>query len=115
MQWYLRPHRLVEIFKFQGQSKSNHLLRIPTENRLTKRHVKATATIKAKTRAKTKKGGPSFSTDRRRKHRHWQVTVFYRDGERFARIYTDRGRANRFADRQKKSPVVRSARVRQVH
>jgi hypothetical protein len=82
---------------------------------LKKRKVKATATIKTKTAAKTKKSGTSFSTDRRRKHRHWQVTVFYRDGERFARIYTDRGRATRFASRQKKSPVVRSARVRQVH
>ena len=70
-----------------------------------------------KTKRPTPRTGKNsrLKKDRRRKHRHWQVTVFYRDGERFARIYTDRGRANRFADRQKKSPVVRSARVRQVH
>ena len=69
-----------------------------------------------KSKPKTKKRRvSSFSTDRRRKHRHWQVTVYYRDSEKFARIYTDRGRATRFAERQKKSPVVRSARVRQVH
>ncbi|MGB6429918.1 MAG: hypothetical protein WBF06_04995 [Candidatus Acidiferrales bacterium] len=77
--------------------------------------VRVNAIAISKTKAVKKKGPPSFSTDRRRKHRHWQVTVFYRDGERFARIYTDRGRATRFASRQKRSPVVRSARVRQVH
>ena len=52
--------------------------------------------------------------DRRRKHLHWQVTVFYQDGERFARVYTDRVKAVKFAQRQRKSPVVRTARVLQV-
>jgi hypothetical protein len=56
----------------------------------------------------------SLRKDKRRKHHHWLVTVFYRDGERFGRVYTDRGKASRFAERQKKSPVVRSARVTQV-
>jgi len=55
-----------------------------------------------------------FGNDKRRKHRHWQVTLFYRDGATFARIYTDRDRAAAFADRQKKSPVVKMARVTQV-
>jgi hypothetical protein len=55
-----------------------------------------------------------FGTDKRRKHRHWLVTVFYADGERFGRVYTDKGKATRFADRQKKSPVVKSARVTQL-
>jgi len=55
-----------------------------------------------------------FGKDKRRKHRHWQVTVFYRDGERFARVYTDRAKATSFAERQKKSPVVKTARVVQV-
>ena len=50
---------------------------------------------------------PSFANDKRRKHHHWQVTVFYQDGERFARTYTDHKRAAGFADRQKKSPVVK--------
>jgi hypothetical protein len=49
--------------------------------------------------------------DNRRKHKHWLATIFYRDGERFARTYTDREKANRFAERQRKSPVVRMARV----
>jgi hypothetical protein len=62
-----------------------------------------------KKRKRTKLG-----KDKRRKHRHWQVTVFYKDGERFARVYTDRGKATKFADRQRKSPVVRTARVLQV-
>lgn len=52
--------------------------------------------------------------DRRRKHRHWQVTVYYHDGEKFARVYIDRERAARFAERQKKSPVVKSARIMEV-
>jgi len=53
-------------------------------------------------------------TDRRRKHRHWQVTVYYHDGEKFARVYTDRARAEGFALRQKKSPIVKSARIVEV-
>jgi hypothetical protein len=64
---------------------------------------------KATVRKRTKLG-----KDRRRKHRHWQVTVFYKDGERFARVYTDREKASRFAERQRKSPVVKTARVLQV-
>jgi len=82
------------------------------ESRLTKK--KAPSAPKSKPKTKKRKV-TSFSTDRRRKHRHWQVTVYYRDSEKFARTYTDRGRATRFAERQKRSPVVRSARVRQVH
>jgi hypothetical protein len=56
----------------------------------------------------------SFKTDKRRKHHHWQVTVFYRDGETFGRVYTDREKAAGFAERQKKSPVVKMARVTQL-
>jgi hypothetical protein len=52
--------------------------------------------------------------DRRRKHRHWQVTVYYHDGEKFARVYIDRERAQRFAERQKKSPVVKATRILEV-
>jgi hypothetical protein len=52
--------------------------------------------------------------DGRRKHRHWQVTVYYRDGERFARVYINRDRAQRFAERQKKSPVVKATRILEV-
>jgi hypothetical protein len=60
-------------------------------------------------------GKPSrLQSDRRRRHRHWQVTVYYHDGEKFGRVYIDRERAERFAARQKKSPVVKSARVMEV-
>jgi len=55
-----------------------------------------------------------MSRDRRRKHRHWQVTVYYHDGEKFARVYIDRERATRFAERQKKSPVVKATRIMEV-
>jgi len=56
----------------------------------------------------------SFKNDERRKHHHWQVTLFYKDGERFARTYTDQAKADGFAERQRKSPVVKMARVIQV-
>lgn len=55
-----------------------------------------------------------FRRDRRRKHGHWKVTVYYHDGERFARVYTDRECAARFAQRQKKSPVVKATRIIEV-
>jgi hypothetical protein len=42
------------------------------------------------------------------------VTVFYQDGEKFARVYIDRERAARFAERQKKSPVVKATRIMEV-
>ena len=56
----------------------------------------------------------TFNTDKRRRHHHWLVTVNYADGESFGRVYTDKDKATRFADRQRKSPVVKSARVSQV-
>ena len=56
----------------------------------------------------------NFNTDKRRKHHHWLVTIAYQDGEKFGRVYTDKNKATRFADRQRKSPVVKSARVAQV-
>ena len=55
-----------------------------------------------------------FHRDKRRKHRHWRVTLYYNDGEKFARVYIDRDRATRFAERQKASPVVRSTRITEV-
>lgn len=66
---------------------------------------------------KTKKAKkPTFRArrDRRRKHKHWQVIVYYHDGEKFGRVYIDRERAERFAERQKKSPVVKSTRISEV-
>jgi hypothetical protein len=64
---------------------------------------------------KRPKANPAFKKDRRRKHKHWQVTVYYRDGEKFARVYTDRKKAAAFAVRQKRSPVVKAARVMLVN
>lgn len=71
-----------------------------------------TTTVKTstyKTRKRSKLG-----KDKRRKHRHWQVTIYYHDGEKFARVYIDREKAARFADRQKRSPIVRATRVTQL-
>jgi hypothetical protein len=73
----------------------------------------ATVTNKP-TKTIAKKDKTSFSRDRRRKHHHWLVTVFYADGEKFGRVYTDKDKATRFAERQRRSPVVKTARVTQV-
>ena len=55
-----------------------------------------------------------FGKDRRRRHHHYLVTVNYADGESFGRVYTDKDKATRFAERQRRSPIVKSARVTQV-
>lgn len=52
--------------------------------------------------------------DRRRKHRHWKVNVYYVGGGKFVRVYIDRKRAEHFADKERKSPVVRYVRIREV-
>ena len=62
----------------------------------------------------SRKGKAAFDVDRRRKHHHYLVSVFYADGEKFGRVYTDKEKATRFAERQRRSPVVKSARVTQV-
>jgi hypothetical protein len=69
----------------------------------------ATVTKNGSSRDKT-----SFAKDRRRKHHHWLVSVYYADGEKFGRVYTDKEKATRFAERQRRSPVVKTARVTQV-
>lgn len=62
----------------------------------------------------SKKDKDSFGRDRRRKHHHYLVSVYYADGEKFGRVYTDKEKATRFAERQRRSPVVKSARITQV-
>jgi hypothetical protein len=61
-----------------------------------------------------KRKASDYKTDRRRKHNHWLVTVTYSDDESFGRVYIDRERAEKFAARQKKSPVVKRTRIRQL-
>jgi hypothetical protein len=56
----------------------------------------------------------NYKKARRRKYHHWVVTVTYSDNERFERVYIDRERAEKFAARQKKSPVVLKTRIRQL-
>jgi len=67
-----------------------------------------------KTATKKPREKASFEKDRRRKHHHFLVTVYYADGEKFGRVYTDKDKAARFAERQRRSPVVKSARVSQI-
>jgi uncharacterized protein YhbP (UPF0306 family) len=55
-----------------------------------------------------------FGWDRRRKHEHWQATIFYADGEKFVRVYISKERAKRFADKEKKSPIVKRTLVRRI-
>lgn len=61
-----------------------------------------------------RRGKSTFGKDRRRKHHHYLVSVYYADGEKFGRVYTDEDKAKRFAERQRRSPVVKSARITQV-
>ena len=78
------------------------------------RGIEGHSIVKKKTTKAKSKGSSRFNRDRRRKHRHWQVTVYYHDGEKFGRVYIDRDRAERFAERQKKSPVVKATRIMEV-
>jgi hypothetical protein len=52
--------------------------------------------------------------DLRRKHPHYLVTITYADNETFGRVYTDLEKAEHFAARQKKSPIVKRAQVKQL-
>jgi hypothetical protein len=71
-------------------------------------------TIVPKTETRKRRAKPDFDKDKRRKHHHFLVTVFYADGEKFGRVYTNKAKATRFADRQRRSPIVKMARVSQV-
>ena len=65
-------------------------------------------------RKSVRDGKSEFGKDRRRKHHHFLVSVNYADGETFGRVYTNKEKATRFAERQRRSPIVKSARVTQV-
>jgi hypothetical protein len=52
--------------------------------------------------------------DDRRRHPHFQVTITYADKKVFGRVYNDLDKAERFAARQERSPVVMSSMVRQI-
>jgi hypothetical protein len=47
----------------------------------------------------------------RRIHSYFQVVITYHDGDEFSRTYTNEEKAKGFAKRQKRSPVVKAARV----
>jgi len=49
-----------------------------------------------------------------RKHHHFRVTIAYGDKEEFGRVYNSREKAEKFAAKQKRSPVVKSTRVEQI-
>ncbi len=50
----------------------------------------------------------------RHRHSHWEATIYYVGGGKFARVYVERKRAKNFTERQKKSPLVRRVRVRRT-
>ena len=68
----------------------------------------------AKTESKPQRDRASFVKDKRRRHHHFLVTIQYADGEKFGRVYTSKDKADSFAERQRRSPVVKSVRVSQV-
>ena len=67
-----------------------------------------------KTEKSAKRGKAPFDKDKRRRHHHFLVTISYADGEKFGRVYTDKEKASRFADRQRRSPVVKAVNVAKV-
>jgi hypothetical protein len=58
--------------------------------------------------------GFDLKDDKRRKHHHYLVTVTYTDKEFFGRVYLDLEKAKKFAERQKKSPTVKSTRIQKL-
>jgi hypothetical protein len=52
--------------------------------------------------------------DQRRRHRHFRVTVIYKDRGQFGRVYNDIQKAEKFAARQERSPVVETAHVNRI-
>ena len=76
--------------------------------------VPKSSTTSKSPRKTVRDGKSEFGKDRRRKHHHYLVSVNYADGETFGRVYTDKDKATRFAERQRRSPIVKSARVTQV-
>jgi hypothetical protein len=66
----------------------------------------------------TGSGGPGLRKSKelfaKKKLQRWLVTVDYADGERAGRVYTDREKAARFAEKKKKSASVKRTRVAKV-
>ncbi|GAC1639036.1 MAG: hypothetical protein NVS9B14_19950 [Candidatus Acidiferrum sp.] len=56
----------------------------------------------------------AMAKDGRRKHAHWRVTLTYFDKEVFGRVYIDQEKAKKFASRQTKSPLVKSAHIERI-
>ncbi len=46
------------------------------------------------TKKNTRRRKSTFGKDRRRKHHHYLVSVYYADGEKFGRVYTDKDKAS---------------------
>jgi hypothetical protein len=49
-----------------------------------------------------------------RKHDQFRVIISFHDGEKFARVFTNRERADKYAARQERSPAVKSAKVEKL-
>lgn len=64
--------------------------------------------------SEAEKKDEAMAKDGRRRHPHWQVTLIYADKEVFGRVYTDLRKAKGFAARQRKSPMVKAARIKRV-
>ena len=58
--------------------------------------------------AARKRKGPA------RKHDHYLVQITYKDKEVFRRVCTNKDKAKKYAERQRKSPVVRNVTVRKL-
>jgi len=60
---------------------------------------------------KTKVGGDKAKVE----HHHWRVIVTYDDGETSGnRVFSDREKAERWAERQRRSPVVKKTMIEPI-
>jgi hypothetical protein len=85
------------------------------QGRMRRGHVVGAADSRGGCETENSVGKPTkFKGDKRRKHHHYLVTVSYGDADRFGRVYTDLEKARRFAERQKKSPAVKSVQIKEL-
>jgi hypothetical protein len=59
--------------------------------------------------------GKTGEVNRRRKHSHFLVRVIYTDAAEFGRVYPNKKKAEKFAARQKRCPLVKAAVVFRIH
>jgi hypothetical protein len=61
-----------------------------------------------------KNANDADSKKTKQEYRYWRVTITYSDNEISGRVFKDRDKAEKYAARQKKAPVVKKAVVESI-